>query len=61
MSHPFVAFDHVQLAMPVGGEARARAFYAGVLGMEELAKPDELLARGSCWFSSGDVQLHLGE
>lgn len=34
--------DHVQLAMPAGEEEAARAFYAGVLGFEEMAKPAEL-------------------
>jgi catechol 2,3-dioxygenase-like lactoylglutathione lyase family enzyme len=57
---PFLAFDHVQLAMPAGEEPRARAFYAGLLGMDELPKPAELAARGGAWFVSGDVQLHLG-
>ncbi len=60
MTAPFVAFDHVQLAMPPGQEDRARAFYAGVLGFVELPKPAELAARGGVWFRSGDVQLHLG-
>lgn len=60
MSLPFAAIDHVQLAMPRGEEERARAFYAGVLGMKELSKPQELAARGGCWFASGSVQLHLG-
>lgn len=53
-------FDHVQLAMPAGGEAEARAFYAGLLGMAELAKPEPLAARGGCWFTAGGIQLHLG-
>ena len=57
---PFSAIDHVQLAMPRGGEDRARAFYGGLLGMIELAKPTELAKRGGCWFSSGAVQVHLG-
>ena len=56
----FTAFDHVQLAMPAGQEERAREFYAGILGMDELQKPPELAARGGVWFSSGQVQLHLG-
>ena len=60
MPHPFKALDHVQLAMPRGKEDAARAFYVGVLGMEELAKPAALAARGGAWFASGDVQLHLG-
>jgi catechol 2,3-dioxygenase-like lactoylglutathione lyase family enzyme len=56
----FIAIDHVQLAMPPGEEQKARAFYAGLLGMTELSKPLELASRGGCWFESGGVQLHLG-
>ena len=54
------AIDHVQLAMPAGEEARARDFYAGLLGLEEIAKPPELAGRGGAWFSNGAVTLHLG-
>lgn len=57
---PFVAVDHVQLAMPRGREDDARKFYRDVLGMVELPKPPELAKRGGCWFASGNVQLHLG-
>jgi catechol 2,3-dioxygenase-like lactoylglutathione lyase family enzyme len=53
-------FDHVQLAMPRGREETARSFYAGLLGMTELAKPPVLAARGGCWFASGPALLHLG-
>jgi len=52
--------DHVQLAMPAGGEAAARAFYAGLLGIAEVKKPDNLAKRGGCWFESGGLKLHLG-
>jgi catechol 2,3-dioxygenase-like lactoylglutathione lyase family enzyme len=55
-----LAIDHVQLAMPKGEEALARAFYSGVLGMREVVKPDLLAKRGGAWFESGAVQLHLG-
>ena len=55
-----LGFDHVQLAMPQGGEAAARGFYGGVLAMLELPKPPELAARGGAWFSDGTTQLHLG-
>ena len=37
-----VALDHVQLAMPGGEEDKARAFYAGVLGLAEQVKPKNL-------------------
>ena len=52
--------DHVQLAMPPGGEDAARGFYRDLLGMSEQAKPAELAARGGCWFRCGTVRLHLG-
>jgi len=58
--HPFTGIDHVQLAMPPSGEDRARAFYAGLLGMIELPKPAELAKRGGCWFESAGLQIHLG-
>lgn len=58
--YAFVALHHTQLAMPRGGEAEARAFYAGALGMTELQKPPVLAARGGCWFRGGGLELHLG-
>ena len=57
---PFVAIDHVQLAMPLGGEQTARGLYRDLLGMTEVPKPPELAKRGGCWFQSGGVQIHLG-
>ena len=38
--------DHMQLAMPRGGEERARrAYFAGSLGLEELETPLTLAGR----------------
>ena len=55
-----VALDHLQLAMPRGREADARAFYAGILGLTEIIKPANLAVRGGVWFALGSQQLHLG-
>jgi catechol 2,3-dioxygenase-like lactoylglutathione lyase family enzyme len=55
-----VGLDHLQLAMPRGREADARAFYGDVLGLAELTKPPHLAARGGVWFALGSQQLHLG-
>jgi catechol 2,3-dioxygenase-like lactoylglutathione lyase family enzyme len=52
--------DHVQLAMPIGGEARATDFYEGLLGIPRVPKPANLAARGGCWFESGATRIHLG-
>ena len=57
-----VGIDHVQIAMPAGGEQVARTFYADVLGLREVPKPPALAGRGGCWFTSpdGSVHVHLG-
>jgi catechol 2,3-dioxygenase-like lactoylglutathione lyase family enzyme len=55
-----LGLDHVQLAMPPGQEEAARAFYGGVLGLLEEAKPANLAARGGVWFRSGALRVHLG-
>ncbi|MGE5375471.1 MAG: VOC family protein [Bacteroidota bacterium] len=55
-----LSIDHVQIAMPMGEEEQARAFYAGVLGFTEIPKPAELAKRGGVWFQSQNAQLHLG-
>ncbi|WP_420431995.1 VOC family protein [Candidatus Poriferisocius sp.] len=54
---------HVQVAIPEGGEDKARAFYGGLLGLTEIPKPSELAKRGGCWFELPEGtcgQLHLG-
>ena len=52
--------DHVQLAMPAGGEDAARRFYAETLGIPEVRKPAHLAKRGGCWFENGSLKVHLG-
>ena len=52
--------DHVQLAAPPGSEAEARRFFGGLLGLEELPKPEPLAAHGGAWFACGAQQLHVG-
>jgi catechol 2,3-dioxygenase-like lactoylglutathione lyase family enzyme len=54
------ALDHVQLAMPAGGEDAAAAFYEGVLGIPRVPKPPHLAVRGGCWFEDGALKVHLG-
>ena len=57
---------HVQVACPPGGEESARRFYGDALGMTEVDKPADLVARGGCWFRAYDdpgevaAELHVG-
>ncbi|MGC0051615.1 VOC family protein [Brucella pituitosa] len=55
-----IQLDHIQLAMPKGEEEKARAFYEGLLGVPEVSKPQNLAARGGCWFERGSLKIHLG-
>jgi len=56
----FLDIHHVQVAAPKGSEDVLRAFYSGVLGLPEVAKPADLAGRGGAWFRAGTVELHLG-
>lgn len=60
MTHQVLGLDHMQIAIPVGGEPAAVEFYGGLLGLPQLPKPAALAARGGCWFQAGPMQIHLG-
>jgi catechol 2,3-dioxygenase-like lactoylglutathione lyase family enzyme len=57
---PVTRLDHVQLAMPPGGEHEAIGFYQDRLGIAHVAKPAHLAVRGGCWFENDAVKIHLG-
>jgi catechol 2,3-dioxygenase-like lactoylglutathione lyase family enzyme len=57
---PVVGIEHVQLAMPLGEEEAARAFYEGILGIPVVPKPPNLAKRGGAWFEKGALKIHLG-
>lgn len=60
MTYSFEGIDHVQPAAPEGSENTERQFFQGVLGMEEIEKPDNLKKRGGVWFRCGNNQIHIG-
>lgn len=60
MGFQYETIDHVQLAVPIGGEAQVRKFYSGVLGFKEIEKPVMLKKNGGVWFKAGAVNIHLG-
>ena len=56
----FKRLDHIQVCIPNGKEAEARTFYCGLLGLEEIEKPEYLRANGGFWLRIADIQLHIG-
>ena len=52
--------QHVSVAIAADGADAARAFYGGLLGLEEKPVPPKLDPRELIWFSAGgDLELHL--
>lgn len=52
--------DHIQLAMPHGGETHARIFWGEIMELDEIAKPAHLAVNGGCWFEGGGIAIHCG-
>ena len=54
--------QHVSIPIPADGRERARAFYGGLLGLEEREVPPKLDPAQLIWFRvGGDLELHLFE
>jgi predicted enzyme related to lactoylglutathione lyase len=52
--------QHVSVPMPADGHDDARAFYGGVLGLEERDVPPKLDASELVWFRlDADCELHV--
>ena len=54
------SINHVQITIPIGEEAQAKAFYCDILGMQEIDKPLHLRNNGGFWLSLGAMQFHIG-
>jgi hypothetical protein len=51
--------QHVSIPMPKGRHGDARAFYGGLLGLEEREVPPKLDASELVWFRvGGELELH---
>lgn len=50
---------HVQICVNPSDVEAARAFYLGVLGLREIAKPESLMAKGGFWAEVDGQALHV--
>jgi len=55
-----IGLDHLQVCIPPGTEETARAFWSGIIGLEEVPQAPELNSVTGCWFRLGAVGLHIG-
>ena len=52
--------NHITVAVPAGEHERVRAFYGGVLGLEEIPQPDALnKVYDLIWYKFLDILIHL--
>lgn len=51
--------SHINITMPKDSEEIARSFYAGLLGLPEIAKPESIRNRGGVWFDADGLDVHL--
>jgi catechol 2,3-dioxygenase-like lactoylglutathione lyase family enzyme len=52
--------NHVTVAVPAGEHVRVREFYGGLLGLEEIPRPEALnKVYDLMWFKLLDILLHL--
>jgi catechol 2,3-dioxygenase-like lactoylglutathione lyase family enzyme len=52
------SLDHVQVVVPPGGIDEAARFYAEVVGLERIERPETLGGVGA-WFRAGSQELHV--
>jgi catechol 2,3-dioxygenase-like lactoylglutathione lyase family enzyme len=50
---------HVNVTMPAGNEEKAHSFYAGLLGLKEIPKPESIRNRGGAWFDAEGLEVHV--
>ena len=56
----FKRINHVTVAVPAGEEAKVRAFYGGILGLEEAPQDKSLQGHYTLiWYKLLDILLHL--
>lgn len=51
--------SHINITMPKGCEDIARSFYAGMLGLREIPKPESIRGRGGVWFEAEGLDVHI--
>ena len=56
----FIRADHIHICVPVERLEEARQFYTGILGLQQIERPDHIFSNAGYWFNIGDIQLHIG-
>ena len=55
----FTRINHIHICAPPARLEDARRFYADVMGLKEIHRPEVFPAPGH-WFAIGGIELHIG-
>jgi catechol 2,3-dioxygenase-like lactoylglutathione lyase family enzyme len=56
----FKRVDHIHITVPPERLEEAKDFYANIIGLELIERPDYLFNSAGYWFAIANVQLHVG-
>lgn len=56
----FKRLNHVHISVPAERLEEARSFYTNVVGLQQVARPDEVFDAKGYWFAIADIELHIG-
>ncbi|MCC8427192.1 VOC family protein [Mucilaginibacter sp. UR6-11] len=56
----FKRTDHINICVAPAELEAARKFYADVLGLQQISRPDHIFITPGYWFIISDIQLHIG-
>ena len=51
--------QHAAMNVPPGSQEKVRAFYGGILGLEEKQPPQSLTRLNLVWFAAGEGEMEL--
>ena len=54
-----IGVNHVQVNVPTADLERAREFYIGFMGMQEISRPTTFKSKG-IWMHAGQFEMHIG-
>ena len=60
MTINFKKINHIQICIPINEEQKGREFYCGILGLEEIKRPESLKNMGGFWLKIANITLHIG-
>jgi len=60
MGIEFKRINHIHITVPAERLEEARTFYEDIIGLQQVARPDDVFDAPGSWFTLTDIELHIG-